>query len=156
MNKSIYEVLCELRQNARVVNNELTKSLYGTIIGDIQLITSRDNTAITDEVCTKVIKKMIKSCKVMVEHGDTKASQELSLCESLLPKELSEAEIIGIMYAHDEMHDEWFINCDNPIRNTGKIVKWFNESGIVVSGGSVSNAIKTIVGVKKLIKLKVG
>jgi hypothetical protein len=122
--------------------NQLAKSLYDTLLGEIQLKESRGEMQ-TDDSITKIVFKMIESCELMAKHGNSNALVEVELCKALLPPMMSKADIIAVINADSEFVAK-VINAENRMKLMGELKAMLAKSGKQYNGKDASEALKEI------------
>jgi uncharacterized protein YqeY len=92
----------ECRKN----KNEDALKVFTTLLGDIQLESSRKNRDLTHKECEDIVKKFIKNNHETMKYLDTTGNKymslayELSLLQDLLPQTLSLKEINEVLTKH--------------------------------------------------------
>lgn len=119
--------------------NPIAKSLYDTILGEIELKESRGEIQ-TDESITKIILKMIESCELMAKHGNVNATVEVELCKSLLPPMMTKADIRAIIEADFEFVAK-VINAENRMKLMGELKQLLAKSGKQYNGKDASEVL---------------
>ena len=119
--------------------NQIAKSLYDTILGEIELKESRGE-VLTDDSITKIILKMIESCELMAKHGNLNAAVEVELCKSLLPPMMSKADIIAVIKSDFEFMTK-VINAENRMKLMGELKAMLAKLGRQYNGKDASEVL---------------
>ncbi len=113
--------------------NSIKKDTIRVIMGEFGRI---DKKALSDDDVIKVLKKLIKSEKELLEKkGDTGESEFIKIAESYLPAMASEEEIIDWIKANID-----FSQFKNKMQAMGPIMKHF---GSAADGSMVKELLKT-------------
>ena len=120
----------------------LAKLLYDTILGEVQLRESRGET-LNDDAIIKIVLKMKESCQMMVDNGDTTASNEVKLCEALLPAMMSKDDIIALLQS-DMVLMTKISKSDNRMRLMKDVKSLLDDCGKKYNGRDASDALKEI------------
>lgn len=100
------ELLKENIKECRKNKNGDALKVFTTLLGEIQLESSRKNRDLTSQERENIVKKFIKSIYESMEHLDSSGSQyldlsyELSLLKDLLPQTLSQEAIEKYLTEH--------------------------------------------------------
>jgi len=119
--------------------DNIAKSLYDTILGEIELKESRGQIQ-SDDSITKIVLKMIESCELMAKHGNTNAAIEVDLCKALLPQMMSKQDILEIINADSEFVSK-IINTANRMKLMGELKVLLAKSGKQYNGKDASEVL---------------
>ncbi|MCR5721182.1 MAG: GatB/YqeY domain-containing protein [Lachnospiraceae bacterium] len=131
-----------LIKQAMISKNENAKSTYKSILENGLKIAKNDgNRAATDDDFIKAAKNEIKQLNDLYEYvkDDSKKATEIAekvgYCQELLPKMVSEEEILG------------YLNSNNIEKNIGACMKALKaQFGSALDGKSAQQVVKTYIG----------
>ncbi len=133
------------RMDAMKARDEITKSILGVALGDMQLQEARDGKPTSDEFATQVIRKLIKSNQETMASSrddDTRhrLEKEIQILSVLLPQTLDVDQIIAALAPVTDA----IKSAGNDGQATGQAMKHLKSNGAVVEGKDVSEAVKRI------------
>jgi uncharacterized protein YqeY len=134
--------LKEKRIRAMKDRDIVAKGLYDTILGEVQLRESKGE-KLNDDKIIKVILKMKESCKLMMSAGDSCASYEIELCDSLLPEMLTHEDIRSIIIENTELMKD-ILDSPNCMKLMPRVKDVLKETEKVFNGKDVSEVLKEI------------
>lgn len=108
---TIQELVNEHLKNAILTNNTEAKSILRVLIGEF----NRVDKIVSDEKATSIIKKMVENAKLL---GNT---NEVSILEYYLPKQLSESQLTQIVV---NLVNEYSYT----IKEMGKVMSYLKEN----------------------------
>ena len=124
---------------------DVEKEVLRVALGEIQTAAARSNKALSDEEAAAIVRKLIKSNRETLElaRDDEERrvlTEEIQVLESLLPKTLTEDEIVAALdAARDAIR-----GAANDGQATGVAMKHFKAQGASVDGKTVAAAVKKI------------
>jgi len=132
---------------AMKARNTVEKEILRVAIGEITTIEAREGKALEDAEVHKILRKLVKSNRdtiALVDDGEGKVSleQEITVLESLLPKQLGEEEVVAALA--DVADAIKAANAAGPAM--GIAMKHLKQSGAAVDGRVVSAAINKMRG----------
>lgn len=103
------EKIKTLHRNSIKNKDTIGKSLYSTLLGEMELEESRKNKALKEEECIVIVKKFIKNINETLQYANPPVrsflNMEKELLESLLPKTMSNNDIVSfISHNSDLLH----------------------------------------------------
>lgn len=126
---------------------DVEKEVLRVALGEIQTAAARSNKALSDEEAAAIVRKLIKSNRETLElaRDDEERrvlTEEIQVLESLLPKTLTEDEIVAALdAARDAIR-----GAANDGQATGVAMKHLKAQGASVDGKTVAAAVKKIRG----------
>lgn len=142
------EVLKENIKESRKNKNEYSLKILTTLLGDIQLESSRKNRDLTNKECESIVKKFIKNNNETMKYLDFSEpkfidlANEIILLEDLLPKTLSKKEIGEVLTSKCL---DAIIACDNLGQAIGIAMKTLKEFDANIDGKDVSEVVSEMV-----------
>jgi uncharacterized protein YqeY len=144
------EILKEKIKESRKENNKQSLSILTTLLGEIQLESSRKNKELNNKDCESIVKKFIKSNNETLEYisPNEDSTDFLSLkyeniiLESLLPKTLSQKEISETLIKHCL---DAIIGAKNKGQAMGIAMKTLKSLNLSVNGKDVEEAVLEMV-----------
>ena len=124
---------------------DVEKEVLRVALGEIQTAAARSNKALSDDEAAAIVRKLIKSNRETLElaRDDEERrvlSEEIQVLESLLPKTLTEDEIVDALgAARDAIR-----GAANDGQATGVAMKHLKAQGASVDGKTVAAAVKKI------------
>jgi hypothetical protein len=124
--------------------NVVEKEVLRVALGEIQIADAR-GTAVTDELVSTVLRKLIKSneetlASTVIEADRQRLAEENVILASLLPKSLGVEEIVAALAGiHAEIKA-----AGNDGQATGVAMKQLKAAGAAVNGKDVTLAVKQI------------
>lgn len=115
-------------QEARVARDTFKATFLAVLIGEIQLIESRDNEAIDDEKLTAIIKKFRKNSTEMLECGAEDAQAELDILADYLEDELTLDDVVGMIKVDDDLYNE-IVSASNAMRYIRNVIALTGADG---------------------------
>lgn len=144
------ELLAQIKKQvveAMKAKNNLAKDVLRVAQGDIELAASRTGKPLTEAEQQQIVRKLIKSNQeslAAVQDANPAQSEkltlEIKLLESLLPQQLSAAQIIAAL----EPVREDIKAAGNDGQATGVAMKHLRPQGLAVDGKDVAQAVKQI------------
>lgn len=121
------------------------RDILRVALGDMESTETRQGSAVTDEQCLQIIRKLVKSNQETIAAKDdpeTKATlaNEITILETLLPKSLSVEDIVGALAGQADA----IRAAGNDGQATGVAMRHLKQSGASVQGKDVSEAVRII------------
>lgn len=121
------------------------RDILRVLLGDLETTETRKGSAITDEECQQIVRKLMKSNdETMAAKSDeptrAKLSHENEILAALLPQSLGVEQIVGALSDHaDEIR-----GAGNDGQATGIAMRHLKQTGAAVQGKDVSEAVRII------------
>ena len=135
-------------KKATLEKDVFTNGILKVILGEIELTETRKG-SITEQESQKIVSKLIESNKETMEVMDKSDSRyqklvnEIALMETLIPKMLSQEEIVEAIKKNQELFDN--ISASNHAgKSIGMAMKYFKANNIPVNGKDVGKGVATI------------
>lgn len=133
------------RTEALKARDMLTKEVLNVAIGEIDTIAARHKRDATDEDCTGVIRKLVKSNEETRAASSDEAqratlTREIEVLNALLPAQLGVPEVVALLApVRDAIRA-----ANNDGQATGVAMKHLKASGAAVDGKIVSQAVREL------------
>ena len=121
------------------------RDILRVLLGDLETTETRKGSAITDEECLQIVRKLIKSNdETLATKPDdatrAKLTKETEILSALLPKTMSVEKIVGALADQaDEIRA-----AGNDGQATGIAMRQLKQAGAAVQGKDVSEAVRII------------
>ena len=121
------------------------RDILRVLLGDLETFETRKGTAISDEECQQIVRKLIKSNDETLATGPddatrAKLANENKILSALLPRTMGVEEIVGALSDHADA----IRTAGNDGQATGIAMRHLKQSGAVVQGKDVSEAVRII------------
>ena len=142
------EILKENIKESRKNKNEYSLKILTTLLGDIQLESSRKNRDLTNQECESIVKKFIKNNNETMKHLDFSEpkfidlANEIILLEDLLPKTLSKKEIGEVLTSKCL---DAIITSKNHSQAIGVAMQTLKSLNLSVNGKDVNEVVSEMV-----------
>lgn len=133
----------KLRMQAMKSRNQLAKDLWTTLLGEIQLASSKKD--LTDDQVLKIVQKFRASCNEnFVAHGIESAGEEVKLLDSILPVMMSRDDLKS---AIEKLIESGTVSIGDHIgKATGMVIKNLKQQKINFNGGEVKSILEELMG----------
>jgi uncharacterized protein YqeY len=144
---SLTETIRARMKEAMKARKNVEKEILRVCIGEITTEEARSGEAMSDAQVEKILRKLLKSNLETLkstedEAGKAAIEEENAVLESLLPKQLSEDEIIAAL----EPVADAIKGAPGDGPATGIAMKHLKQSGAAVDGKTVSGAVRKLRG----------
>ncbi|MEM9020829.1 MAG: GatB/YqeY domain-containing protein [Planctomycetota bacterium] len=121
------------------------RDILRVLLGDLETAETRKGSAISDEECLQIVRKLVKSNDETLATNPDQATRdkltgENKILAELLPKTLSVEDIVGALGDHADA----IRAAGNDGQATGIAMRQLKQSGASVQGKDVSEAVRII------------
>lgn len=132
-------------KEAMKARREVEKTILRVALGEVQSEEVRHNTTLDDAAVEKILRKLVKSNRETIEVTTDEArraelTEEVTILESVLPKQMSEDEVVAALAAVAD--DIRAAKADGPAM--GVAMKHLKSTGAAVDGKVVSAAVRKL------------
>jgi uncharacterized protein YqeY len=115
-------------QEARVSRNTFKAKFLAVLVGEIQLIESRDNKILTDDGVTAIIKKFRKNAEQMLQCGSIDAQYEIDTLNEYLNDELTWQDVVNMVKQDEPLFDD-IVGASNAMRYIRDVITLTGADG---------------------------
>lgn len=139
----LVETIRARSMEAMKARREVEKTILRLALGEVQTEEARSGETLDDDAVEKILRKLVKSNRETIEATTdaervAELTEEVTVLESLLPKQLGEVEVIALL----EPVADAIRGAGGDGQATGVAMKHLKSSGAAVNGKVVSAAVR--------------